>query len=191
MASAGWSDEDGDGILERDGHRLRFSVITKQGDPVRENGLVILRENLRAIGAELIPLVLEHATGLARLREGNFDAYFGRFNANLYGDPSGLVSSQPTGPYNFGHYANARVDSLIELGKSLAERSEALPVWLELQEELTRDPPAAYLFYPRRLVGVSLRLQDVRPHLVSPVNNLSEWWIAPQDRKYRSGSPEE
>ncbi|MBU8871923.1 MAG: hypothetical protein KOO60_13735 [Gemmatimonadales bacterium] len=186
LASVGWADTDGDGILDRDGHPLRFTVLTKHGDPVRENGLVILRENLQAVGAELVPQVLEHATGLDRLREGNFDAYFGRFNANLYGDPTGLVHSKSTDRFNSGHYANARVDSLIELGMSLVEHPDALPVWLELQEELTRDPAAAYLFYPRRLVGVSRRLQDVRPHLMSPVNNLSEWWVAPQDRKYRS-----
>jgi len=187
LASAGWADTDGDGILERDGLNLSFAVLTKQGDSVRENGLVIIRENLLAVGAELIPLVLEHATGLARLREGNFDVYFGRFNANLYGDPSGLVHSKSTDRYNKGHYANARVDSLIDLGMALFNHTEALPVWLQVQEELALDPPAAYLFYPRRLVGVSTRLQNVRPHLMSPSNNLSEWWLAPHDRKYRSG----
>ena len=128
LASVGWADADGDGILEKEGRRLRFTVVTKHGDPVRENGLVILRENLRAVGAELVPLALEHATGLARLREGNFDAYFGRFNANLYGDPSGMVHSRSTDRYNSGHYANARVDSLIELGMSLVDRRDALPV---------------------------------------------------------------
>lgn len=191
LAGAGWRDDDGDGVLERDGTRLRFTVITKQGDPIRENGLVILRENLQAVGAELVPRVLEHATGLAKLREGAFDAYLGRFNANLYGDPSALVQSDPWGSYNFGHYANARVDSLVDLGLSLVDRREALPVWYRLQEELVGDPPAAYLFYPRQLVGVSSRLRDVRPHMLSPVNNLTEWWIAEPDRKYRSALPAE
>lgn len=186
LAAAGWVDEDGDGILERDGQPLRFSVVTKQGDPVRENGLVIIRENLRAVGAELIPQVMEHATGLERLREGNFEAYLGRFNANIYGDPTGLVHSAAGDRYNNGAYANALVDSLIDIGMALTDKAEALPIWKEMQRELSRDPPAAYLFYPRRLVGVSNRLQDVRPHLMSPINNLSEWWIAPQDRKYRS-----
>jgi peptide/nickel transport system substrate-binding protein len=186
LAGAGWTDRDGDGFLERDGHPLKFSVITKHGDPVRENGLVMIRENLLAVGAQLVPQVMELATGLERLRQGNFDVYFGRFNANLFGDPSGLVHSGPAAPYNYGHYANARVDSLVELGMSLVDRSAARPVWRQVQEELIRDPPAAYLFYPRRLVGVSNRLQDVRPHIMSPINNLSEWWIAHEDRKYRS-----
>lgn len=186
LAEAGWRDEDADGIVERDGRPLRFAVITKQGDPVRENGLVLLRENLRAVGAELVPRVLEHATGLERIRRGEFDAYLGRFNANLFGDPSGLVHGDAFDRHNYGHYSNARVDSLIDLALAEIDRERALPLWREVQQALVGDPPAAYLFYPQLLVGVSRRIQDVRPHLMSPFNNLSEWWIAPEDRRYRS-----
>lgn len=190
LAEAGWRDADGDGILERAGRPLRFAVITKQGDPVRENGLVLLRENLRAVGAELVPLVLEHATGLERLRQGDFDAYLGRFNANLFGDPSGLVRSDAFERANYGHYANARVDSLLALALAETDRQKAFPLWCEVQAALVEDPPAAYLFYPQLLVGVSGRIRDVRPHLLSPFNNLSEWWIAPADRRYRSPETE-
>jgi len=41
-------------------------------------------------------------------------------------------------------------------------------------------------FYPEVLVGVGARLRDVRPHLLSPYNNLAEWWIPPWERRYRS-----
>lgn len=186
LAAAGWSDTDGDGIVERNGRPLRFTVITKQGDPVRENGLVLLGGFLRDVGAELVPLVLEHATGLERIRRGDFDAYLGRFNANLFGDPSLLVHSSELGRYNYGHYANAEVDSLLELALAEIDRDRARPLWHQLQRTLAEDPPAAYLFYPEMIVGVNRRLRDVRPHLMSPFNNLSEWWIAPQDRRYRS-----
>lgn len=189
LADAGWRDENDDGVLERDGRELRIRIITKQGDPVRENGIVMLREYLGAIGVAVEPLVLEHATGLARLRSGDFDAYFGLFNANLYGDPSGIVHSNAiVDGHNSGGYRNARVDSLIEAGLAEVDRESALPIWYKVQELIAADPPSAYLFYPVRLVGVSDRIQDVRPHLMSPFNNLSEWWIAPADRKYRSSS---
>jgi len=65
----------------------------------------------------------------------------------------------------------------------MGEREQVLPVWEKLQEDLVIDPPAAYLFYADNLVAVRGRLRDVRPHLLSPVNNLSEWWIAPPDRR--------
>ena len=149
--------------------------------------MVILRENLAAVGAAVEIRVMEHVAGLARLREGLFDAYFGLFIANLYGDPSLVVRSTAVDEFNQGRYANATVDSLLDLALGLADRTRALPIWERLQEELAVDPPSAYLFYPDNLVAVSARLRDVRPHLLSPVNNLSEWWIAPGDRRAGTG----
>lgn len=187
LAAAGWSDTDGDGVLDREGVPFRFEILTRTGDPVRDNGSVILRENLKMVGVEVTILAMELAAGLDRLRSGRFDSYFGRLNANLYGDPSGYVKSTAVGEFNSGHYANATVDSLLAVALGTLDREEALPVWREIQEVLQVDPPAAYLLYPENLVGIGPRLQDVRPHLLSPVNNLSQWWISPADRKYKSG----
>jgi peptide/nickel transport system substrate-binding protein len=182
LAAAGWRDRDGDGILERDGHALRFEILTRSGDPVRELGVVILRENLAAVGAATEVRVMEQVASLARLKDGLFDAYFGLMNANLYGNPAPYVASTATDEFNKGHYADATVDSLLDVALGLSDRAVALPVWQRLQAVLADDPPAAYLFYPDNLVAVSRRLRDVRPHLLSPVNNLAEWWIAPADR---------
>jgi ABC-type transport system substrate-binding protein len=71
------------------------------------------------------------------------------------------------------------VHSLLDAALAEGDRALALPLWLRLQEVLADDPPAAYLFYPDNLVAVNRRLRDVRPHLLSPVNNLTEWWIGP------------
>ncbi len=188
LAAAGWRDTDGDGILERDGLELEFEILSKQGDPVRENGGLILKSDLAEVGATVKLLNLELATGLARLKSGNFDAYFGLMNANLYGDPSGYIDSQATDQFNMGHYANAKVDSLLETALGMMDRAQSLPCWVSLQETLAMDPPSAYLFYPDNLIGVSDRVRDVRPHLLSPINNMAQWWIDTPDRKYRSGA---
>ncbi len=190
LAAAGWRDEDGDGILERDGLDFVIEILSRQGDPVRENGGLIIKNNLAEIGVSVNLLNLEFATGLARLQSGRFDVYFGLLNANLYGDPSGSIQSQAIDQFNKGHYANAEIDSLLELALSMRDRARALPVWNQLQKTLAADPPCAYLFYPDDLTGISTRVQNVRPHLLSPINNLAQWWVAPQDRKYRSASPD-
>jgi peptide/nickel transport system substrate-binding protein len=187
LAAAGWRDSDGDGVLERDGEEFRFEIITKQGDPVREHGAVILRANLADVGVKVTLRVMDHAASLAQVRAGRFDAYLGLLNANLFGNPAPYVASDATDQLNFGHYANATVDSLLQVATSHVDRAEALPDWLRLQEVLAEDPPAAYLMYPDNLVAVSKRLRDVKPHLLSPVNNLVEWWIAPEERIYRTG----
>ncbi len=179
LADAGWRDDDADGVLERRGRPLRFEVITRAGDTVREQGVAILRENLAAVGAVVEARTMEQVAGVAQVRAGRFDAYFGLFIANLYGNPAPFVRSTATGEFNQGHYANAAVDSLLDAALGERDRERALPTWKRLQALLAQDPPMAYLFYPDNLVAVSTRLQDVRPHLLSPVNNLAEWRVAP------------
>ncbi|MFO7653143.1 MAG: ABC transporter substrate-binding protein [Candidatus Krumholzibacteriia bacterium] len=186
LAAAGWADLDGDGVRERAGERLSFELITRKGDPVRENGAVILRDNLAAVGIDLQLRVMEHAAGLDRVRERRFDAYLGHFSQNLLGDPSSLLLAGESGRFNYGGYASAVVDSLLAVALGETDRAAALPVWRRLQEEVAADPPAAYLYYPDVLVGVNRRIRDARPHVLSPYNNLVEWWIAPADRKYAS-----
>jgi peptide/nickel transport system substrate-binding protein len=184
LAAVGWRDSDGDGILDQNGKPFEFEVLTRHGDPVRENGVVIIRENLRAVGVAVKPRVLEHATTLDLIRRGDFDAYLGLFAVNLLVDPSPLIHSRATDRYNHGHYANSEVDSLLAAALSSPDRKVTRPIWYRLQEVLAEDQPMAFLYYPKTLIGVSQRLRGVRPHILSPFNNISEWWIDPADRKF-------
>ncbi|MBU2499876.1 hypothetical protein KJ682_00970 [bacterium] len=188
LAGAGWADRNGDGVLERDGLDLEIEVLTRQGDPVRENGAVIIRDNLAEVGVKVRTRVLELAAGLELVNSGEFDAYFGLLVPNLYGDPSGYVRSTSVDQYNQGRFADSLVDSLLDEALGQADPAKALPLWYALQERLLVNPPAAYLFYPDNLVGVSTRVRDVRPHVLSPINNLAEWWIAPGDRRFLTGN---
>jgi peptide/nickel transport system substrate-binding protein len=189
LAAAGWEDQDGDGVLELAGQEFVFEILTRQGDPVRENGVVVIRENLRQIGILARPRILEHATSLAMVRKGDFDAYLGLWQASMMVDPSSQLHSESVDRCNYGHYCNAQVDSLIDLGLSLVEREEAKVVWDRLQQIVVADLPMAFLYYPEALHGVNKRLRNVRPHILSPFNNITEWWIAPADRKYAVPAP--
>ncbi len=190
LAAAGWRDEDGDGILDRDGRHFSFELLARFGDPVRENGVVVIRENLRQVGIEVKTRLMEHATTLQRTHAGDFDAYLGLYAVNLYADPSSMVHSSAVDQDNVGRYHNAVVDSLLAVALRIADREAARPVWFRLQEELAADLPMAFLYFPEVVVGFSTRLQNVRPHMLSPYENVDRWWIAPSDRKYRSSKPD-
>ncbi|MFO7610504.1 MAG: ABC transporter substrate-binding protein [Candidatus Krumholzibacteriia bacterium] len=187
LEGAGWRDADGDGVRERDGHPLALEILLRQGDPIRENAAVILRENLRQVGVDVRLRALELGAALDLLGEGRFDAYLGLVTLNLYGDATPYLHSSAVDRFNQGAWADAVVDSLLERALGMQDRAAARSVWLEIQERVAADPPAAYLFYPEILVAVGPRLQDVRPHMLSPFNNLAQWWIRPEDRRYRSG----
>ncbi len=184
LAAAGWKDADGDGILERGGRRFSFTLTTRQGDPVRENGAAVIRENLKAVGVEVRPRVMEFGAALDEVRHGRFDAYLGVYSARLWTDPSPLLRSDAVDRFNYGAYRNATLDSLLDRGLACADRARAFAIWRRVQSIVAEDEPIAFLYYPDTIVGVSRRLRDVRPHLLSPYNNLADWWIAPADRRF-------
>ncbi|MBD3221792.1 hypothetical protein GF314_11180 [bacterium] len=184
LRAAGWRDDDGDGVRERNGRPLALEIIHGGGDGLREDGASILRQNLAAVGAAVTTRALERATAQDFLRQGRFDAYWGEFQANMYGDPSALVRSGAGDRFNFGGYANARVDSLLDRALAIADRDAARPFWYALQEELARDQPAAVIYYLRQLVATNRRLRGATPDLLSPLNGLERWWIAPEDRRW-------
>ncbi len=183
LDAAGWRDTDGDGIRERDGRRLSLLLITRKGDPVREDGAALIAGNLREVGVELRPRILEFGAALDEVRQGRFDGYLGYFQPRLVPDPSAQLRSDATDRFNYGGYANATVDSLLDAALACPDRARARPLWIRLQRFVAEDAPFAFLFYPETLCGVGPRLRGVRPHVLSSFNNIGQWWIAERKRE--------
>jgi peptide/nickel transport system substrate-binding protein len=74
LDEAGWRDGNGDGIRERDGRRLAFTLITQSGFSVRENVAQVLQRQFREVGAGM-SISLHDGTSISQLWfEGRFDA---------------------------------------------------------------------------------------------------------------------
>ena len=184
LTQAGWVDTDGDGVREQNGVPFRFTMITRKGDPIRENTIVLLRQNLQAIGVDMTIRILEFTTAIDHVRDGNFDAYLGVFSARLSVDPSDLLGSDSFDRYNYGHYANTEADSLMTLALGLSDRDSSLPVWSAFQQLMADDQPMAFLYHPDELIAYRSRVKNIQPHVLSPFQNIREWWIAEEDRQY-------
>ena len=53
LDEAGWRDSDGDGIRERGGQRLAFTLITQAGFAVRESVAQVLQRQFRDVGVDM------------------------------------------------------------------------------------------------------------------------------------------
>lgn len=190
LDAAGWIDTDGDGVRDRDGAMLRFTLLTRRGAPVREAGAVIVRENLAEVGVEVETRVLELASAIDMVRAGRFDAYLGLFSARLSPDPWARFGSDAGDRFNYGHYASAAADSLMRAAAACVDRGRARGLWRDFQELIAADSPCAFLYYPDSICASSARLRGVRPHPLTPYNRIEEWWIHPQQRKYPAAGAE-
>jgi peptide/nickel transport system substrate-binding protein len=74
LDEAGWRDADGDGIRERNGQALSFTMITQAGFAVRESVAQVLERQWRDVGAKMA-ISLHDGTSISQLWfEGKFDA---------------------------------------------------------------------------------------------------------------------
>ena len=75
LADAGWKPGN-DGILEKDGKRFSFELKTNQGNKIREDLVIFLQEQLKVVGIEVKPKVVEFSSLIADLDQGvrDFDA---------------------------------------------------------------------------------------------------------------------
>ena len=75
LDDAGWIDEDGDGVREKDGTRLSFSIKYNNGNQQRQDVAEIMQAQLSEVGIEVRPQVVEWATMLSQIesKEREFD----------------------------------------------------------------------------------------------------------------------
>lgn len=176
LEEAGWSDGDGDGVVEKDGRPFRFVLETNQGNDLREDIIVIAQSNLREIGVDAQPRLSEWNSMTDRLKRGEFQAVVSGWAVDFKFDPSETLGCSG-GVYNYPSYCNPRADSLVVQALTTLEHDEAEPLWREYQAIIHEDQPYTFLYYLNERLGVSDRLQgvvgDARGHLVS----IQDWWL--------------
>ena len=161
LAGQGWSDTDGDGVLDRDGNRLSFTVIYPGSSGLRRQIATIMERQLQGLGIELRLEPLEFPTWLSRSSAGRFDATLGGWeqDPNPLGSIRGAWGSD--GPNNWGRYTNPHLDAILDaIGQGLAS-DLVNESWKEALEVIQHDYPAVWLMSPVQAMAVHTRFDNV------------------------------
>ncbi|MBI3178850.1 MAG: hypothetical protein HYZ27_04275, partial [Deltaproteobacteria bacterium] len=150
LADAGFTDGDGDGVLERDGRPLRFSFLLA-ANQVRLGKLVpMLQEQLTPLGVELAIENVETSTLSARVAKRDFDVVsrlWTEFDREQDLFPM-FHSSQVDGGSNWVGYTSTEADGLIEAIRAEFDVAKRRALERQLHAVLYRDQP--YLFMTAR-----------------------------------------
>lgn len=180
LAEAGWSDTDGDGILDRDGVPFAFSVITNQGNTQRIKTGVILQQRLRDIGIVVDLRTVEWAAFIKEfVDKGRFDAII--LGWNIVQDPDNYnvwhSSMAVDGGLNFIRYTNDELDDLLERGRKIVDIAKRKPIYDRVQEILHEDVPYCFLYIPKALPIVQAKIQNIKAAPAGIGYNSTKWWI--------------
>lgn len=179
LTAAGWSDSDGDGIRDRNGHNLSFELMTNSGNEVREDLCLLVRDQLAAVGIEVTTRFVEWGTMNSLLEHGQFEGYVNAWREGTQLDLETMWHTPEKGVpnYNFGRYSNRRVDALIEKLRTTTDTAHQKPLADEIQQLIRNDLPYTFLYEGDRLVGLNRRVRNAVINDATPYFNLEDWYV--------------
>jgi peptide/nickel transport system substrate-binding protein len=187
LAEAGWTDSDGDGILDKDGKPFAFTIVTNQGNDQRVKSGEIIQRRFREIGVDVKLRVIEWASFLNEfINPGNFDATILGWTVPIDPDGYNVWHSSKTGPreLNFVGFKNAEVDELLEKGRRTLETAERKQYYDRFQEILAEEQPYTFLYVPDALPVVANRFQGIEPAPAGITYNFIRWYVPKEAQKY-------
>jgi peptide/nickel transport system substrate-binding protein len=191
LAEAGWSDRDGDGLVEdKEGKPFTFTIRTNQGNDERKKIAELIQQRLKEIGIQVDIQLIEWAAFIKEfVKPRRFEVVVLGLGSGTDPDQYVVWHSSQRGPdqMNRTGYDNPEVDRLLELGRSSCVQEERVRYYHRIQEILAEDLPMIFLYTADALPVVSARVYGVSPSPAGILHNFTEWFVPKQQQRYTSG----
>lgn len=184
LASIGWLDTNGDGILDRGGRPLKVDLIIMSGSVAGMPFAQMLQQELKKIGVQLDIVVLDGTIAIQRILAGNYQAAYLAWDLDPDPDPYPIFHSSQLAPngQNFVFYSNPKADQLIEAGRRELDQARRTQIYHELHALLADDQPYTWTVQVSQKWAINKRVKGVKE---SPAFGLFtwypgelDWWLA-------------
>jgi len=193
LDSLGWRDANGDGIRERNGRPLQFSLAVPNTSKARAQLAVLLQEQLRQAGVKVDVEQLDFPVLIERLRKRAFDVAIGQWNTQ----PSpgsirgtwGTAGSRASSGSNYSSYENPVFDANVDSALASFNPPARKAYFTKAYETIIQDAPAIWLAEPLPTVGYHSRLQLAPLRSDAWWAHIADWWIPSDKRIPRDNTP--
>jgi peptide/nickel transport system substrate-binding protein len=178
LDEAGWK-PGADGIRQRNGQRLGFTLMTQAGFAVRENVAQAIERQLRDVGVD-VSVELHDGTAISAIWfEGRFDAMLHWWQMPSDPELATFFAADRTPPAgrNINYYRNDELTRLVYAADRTVNRDERRKLLQRAEAILADDAPEIPLYNVTRLDAVPTGLQHFKGN---PTNtgifwNVHEW----------------
>ena len=179
LASNGWVDSDGDGIVEKDGKKASFNLNYGSNDQDDQIIALSVSQQAKDFGIEIIPQS-KHWSEIRNIKSsepfvfsgGDLDPYM------LYQYYSSSLAGK--GWNNVPGYNNPQVDKLMENAMNI-ELNSSYDSWKEVDKLAKKDNPyiplatKPFLLFVSDRVDISPNTQKIYPHGGDFLGNIYDW----------------
>lgn len=175
LDARGWRDSDGDGVRDRGGVPLRFTLRTNSGNARRADVSQIVQQQWKRVGVDVRLQQMETNVFIGSLVDRKYEAGLGSWQVPLSPDLTPLWG--PTSPFNIVAYDQPQAFALMQRALAQPTADRANPLWRAAAERIVQDQPYTWLYYYDQVTVVRDRLRGVRVDSYGAYQNLWEWWI--------------
>jgi len=188
LDSAGWVLSPTDSVRSRGGVRLRIEVLVPSVSLNRDRMAVLLQDQLRMVGAEVVLQRLEPNALVKRTSKGEFDSWMGGWNTS-----PGLVglrqvwSTRAIGGEgdNTGGYSSSTFDANVDTALTAFDPIVARRAVNRAMQTIIDDAPAIWLVEEVSPSGMSSRIDPGVLPSTGWWHGLPDWRIPPSRRNDR------
>jgi len=147
LEEAGWVDEDGDGIREKDGEPFTFTCTTITGDQARRPIAELTQQFFADVGIDMQLAEAPVASILEGMRNGEMDCSLYNWTYGSAIDPDASTTLRSDGANNFSNFKNERVDELLDMGLREPDPEVRAQYYAEIQQIVSEEAPFLFLQY--------------------------------------------
>jgi peptide/nickel transport system substrate-binding protein len=184
LDSLGWRDTNNDGIREKGGRQLRFSLAAPTSSQSRMQFSVILQSMLRDVGARVELDHMELRAFQELLARRRWDAAMQAWRTDP--TPSSIIQTWGMASVkdgiNFGSYESPAFDAYIDSATNTMDAKQAHVYYRRAYETLIADAPAIWLYEPINAAGHHRRIKLAAMRPDAWWTRIHEWHIPRNER---------
>jgi len=169
LEKAGWKLGQ-NGIYEKNGTKLAFTVNCKEGDQVRVDMANICAQQMKAIGVDMKVAVQP------KIDWENQQAFLIGWGSPFDPDDHTYKVFGTNKGANYSSYSNAKIDTLLQKARETDVKSERLKYYQEFQTELTKDMPYTFIAYIDALYVANPKVKGITPETVLGHHGVGIFW---------------
>lgn len=144
LADAGWTDTDGDGILDKDGQAMTMRLAYMGTWSLMQAIAPVVYDNWRALGVDVELAALDEATVYEEIydnvsEEKPYDAMLGGWG--LFGPEPDHYRNYLASPTSFFAYNNEEIQGMFEQGRRITDPQARYDLYAEIDRLLWADLP--------------------------------------------------
>jgi len=175
LAEAGWSDGDGDGILDKGGQPLRVEYITFGGAANRRTAEII-QAQMKEVGIDLVIREMESPAIQAARQAGEHNLAWLTW---LGMDPAVMevmLHSRNIGTgWNFTHFRNEQLDALLDDANTELDTERRCELYRQAQTLALDEGIIIPMYLQQQIVAYNSAIQGLK---MSPHGDYIEWYDA-------------